>query len=463
MNNPLVAAPAALGQIALNVYDLRVRDWYARVFGFVYAGATDLFFGPTATRVQGIPRVAERCKWLIDGKADFQLEFFKFSSPRSKPRRPDARLSDVGYQMMGIHVRDFDAVLARLVREGTAPLCKPIGAAGDRRVCVRDPEGNLLEIFERDPLEGRAPDPVRPEIAATVRVITVAVPHLDRFKTMLVEVFDLEEMLGLPLHSPEHETLWGLEGAVRRSALLRAKGAIIEIVQYESPTPRPWPDGYRICDQGFMNIAFVFDSVAEFDRYFTRAIAAGCRANGAPLDAGVFKVMYVNDPEGFSIELLYPRPWAYRLTGFVPSIPYIQEEVRIEAPVARVWKVVREHERMKKWTGLRAELLRPGNADRNGVGALRRLGKLGALGSGVEEEVVEFVPNERYVYRLLRGAPIRNHRGTVMLIPEGPTTTRVRWAVEFEGVVPGTGAAIAAVLRRVFRASLVRLKRLVES
>jgi len=173
----------------------------------------------------------------------------------------------------------------------------------------------------------------------------------------------------------------------------------------------------------------------------------------------VFKVMYVNDPEGFSIELLYPRPWAYRLTGFVPSIPYIQEEVRIDAPAERVWNVVREHERMKEWTGLRAELLRPGIDDRNGVGAVR---KLGIAGSGAEEEVVEFVPGERYVYRLLRGAPIRNHRGAVMLIPEG-SATRVRWAVRFEAAVPGTGGALAAVLGRVFRASLLRLKKLVES
>ena len=57
--------------------------------------------------------------------------------------------------------------------------------------------------------------------------------------------------------------------------------------------------------------------------------------------------MYVNDPEGFSIELLYPRPWAYRLTGFVPSSPYIQEEVTIDASPERIWAVVREHERMQ--------------------------------------------------------------------------------------------------------------------
>jgi catechol 2,3-dioxygenase-like lactoylglutathione lyase family enzyme/uncharacterized protein YndB with AHSA1/START domain len=458
MQNAPAPKPATLGQIALNVYDLRVRDWYARIFGFVYAGATDLFFGPTATRVQGIPRVAERCKWLIDGKADFQLEFFKFLSPRSKPRRPDARPSDIGYQMMGIYVRDFDAVVERLVNEGRR-LGGPLGSVGDRRACVRDPEGNLVEIFERDPLAGLAPAVARPEVPSTVRSITVSVPHLDRMKKMLVEVFDLEEVQGSPLHTPAHEALWGLEGATRRRALLRATGALIELVQYESPSPRPWPEGYRICDQGFMNIAFVFDSVAGFDRYFARAIAAGCRANGKPLDAGVFKVMYVNDPEGFSIELLYPRPWAYRLTGFVPSIPYIQEEVMIQASTERVWEVVREHERMKAWTGLDAELLRPGIRDRNGVGAVRRLGM---RGTGAEEEVVEFVPNERYVYRLMRGAPIRNHRGTVMLIPEG-SATRVRWAVQFEGAVPGTGGALAAVLSRVFRASLHRLKKLVEA
>lgn len=459
MHNPLAPRPATLGQIALNVYDLRVRDWYARVFGFVYAGATDMFFGPTATRVQGIPRVAERCKWLVDGKSDFQLEFFKFLTPRSKPRRPDARLSDVGYQMMGIWVRDFDAVLERLASEGQRPLGEPVGLPGKRCACVRDPEGNLVEIFERDPLAGFAAPLARPEVPSTVRTVTISVPHLDRMKKMLVEVFDLEEVQGAPLHSPEHERLWGLAGAVRKSTLLRANGALVELVQYESPAPRPWPDGYRICDQGFMNIAFVFGSVAEFDRYFTRAIAAGCRANGKPLDAGVFKVMYVNDPEGFSIELLYPRPWAYRLTGFVPSIPYIDEEVTIAAPAERVWAVVREHERMNEWTGMTAELLRPGLHERNGVGAVR---KLGVLGTGAEEEVVEFIPNERYAYRLLSGAPIRNHRGTVMLIPEG-SATRVRWAVQFEGAVPGSGRALAAVLSRVFRASLVRLKNLVES
>jgi catechol 2,3-dioxygenase-like lactoylglutathione lyase family enzyme/uncharacterized protein YndB with AHSA1/START domain len=459
MQSAPATRPATLGQIALNVYDLRVRDWYARMFGFLYAGSTELFFGPTATRVQGIPRVVERCKWLVDGKADFQLEFFKFRSPRSKPRRPDARLSDVGYQMMGIHVQDFDAVLERLASLGQRPLSEPLGPTGDRRACVRDPEGNLVEILERDPLAGLAPPLERPEVASTVRTVTVSVPHLERFKKILVDVFDLEEITEPPLHSPQHEEMWGLAGATRTSALLRATGVLVELVQYEQPDPRPWPGGYRICDQGFMNIAFVFGSVAEFDRYFERAIAAGCRPNGTPLDAGVFKVMYVNDPEGFSIELLYPRPWAYRLTGFVPSSPYIQEEVTIDASPERIWAVVREHERMQEWAGLRCQLLRPGIHDRNGVGAVR---KLGLLGAGAEEEVIEYVPNERYVYRLLRGAPIRNHRGTVMLLPEG-ASTRVRWAVQFDGAVPGMGRPLAAVLSRIFRASLVRLKKLVES
>jgi catechol 2,3-dioxygenase-like lactoylglutathione lyase family enzyme/uncharacterized protein YndB with AHSA1/START domain len=452
-----MTTPATFGQVAINVYDLRVRDWYARVFGFVYAGATDLFFGPTATRVQGIPRVVERCKWLIDGKARFQLEFFKFLSPRSKPRRADARLSDIGYAMMGIHVRDFDAALSRIVAEGTSPPTVTIGSPGDRRACVRDPEGNLLELFERDPLDDDADELRRPEIPSTVRVLTISVAHLDDFARTLCEVFDLEEVRGCPLHHPEHEALWELPGASRRSIVLRARGALIELVQYNDP--RPWPDGYRICDQGFMNMAFVCDSVTEFDRRFARAVAAGLRPNGKPLDAGVFKVMYVNDPRGFSIELLYPRPWAYRLTGFVPSIPYIEEEVRIAAPPSRVWEIVSEQERMSEWTNFEVTLVRPGRDERNGVGALRRLK---TLGTSVEEEIVEYVPERLYSYHLLRGAPIRNHRGTVMLISDG-NATRVRWAVRFEPLVPGMGALLAAVLRRAFRAALAKLASEVEA
>jgi catechol 2,3-dioxygenase-like lactoylglutathione lyase family enzyme/uncharacterized protein YndB with AHSA1/START domain len=453
-----MSSPATFGQVALNLYDYGVRDWYVRVFGFVYAGATDLFFGPTATRVQGIPRVAERCKWLIDGRDCFQLEFFKFLSPRSKPRRFDARLSDIGYGMMGIHVRDFDAVFARLASEGTPTLTEPMGVVGERRVCVRDPEGNLLEIFERDPLGEPTPRLVRPEIPSNVRTITISVPHLEEFKQLLMHVFELEDVGPIPLHRPEHEKLWGLDGAVRKSALLRASGGLIELVQYETPPPRPWPDGYRICDQGYMNMAFVVHSAAEFDRVFARAVAAGFRPNGKPIDGGVFKVMYVNDPHGFSIELLYLRRWAYRLTGFLPSIPYIQEEVVINARVEKIWEAVTDHARMSEWSGFPSALVSPGKTDRNGVGALR---KVGVLGSTVEEEVVEFVPNRRFVYRLLRGAPLRNHRGTVMLIPEGPAV-RVRWAVQFESVVPGSGHVIAMVLGRLFQGGLVRLKGMLE-
>jgi uncharacterized protein YndB with AHSA1/START domain/catechol 2,3-dioxygenase-like lactoylglutathione lyase family enzyme len=307
-------------------------------------------------------------------------------------------------------------------------------------------------------LGDHAPRLARPEIPSNVRTITVSVPHLEECKQLLIQVFELEDVGPIPLHRPEHEKLWGLEGAVRKSALLRADGALVELVRYETPAPRPWPDDYRICDQGFMNIAFVLHSVAEFDRVFARAVAAGFRPNGKPLDAGVFKVMYVNDPRGFSIELLYPRPWAYRLTGFVPSIPYIQEEVRMNAPAERIWEAVTDHERMSEWSEFPSELVTPGKTDRNGVGALR---KVGVLGSTVEEEVIEFVPNHRLVYRLLRGAPLRNHHGTVMLIPDG-SATLVRWAVQFEPVVPGSGHAIAMILGRLFRGALLRLKAKVE-
>lgn len=101
--------------------------------------------------------------------------------------------------------------------------------------------------------------------------------------------------------------------------MLRAGGVLVELVEYIDPQGRPRPSGYRISDQGIMNVAFGFSSADAFDRFFARAVDGGCRPNGRPLDAGVFRVMYVNTPTGESVELLYPRRWAYGLTGFRPS------------------------------------------------------------------------------------------------------------------------------------------------
>lgn len=290
--------------------------WYVRGLGLLPAGRT-IFFGPLAERVQAIPRPFLHARWALDGQGLFQIEVFEYRSPRSRPRRADWTVADWGYSIVGVHVRDLDAMLERLGALGTTPREPVIGRPGDRRACVPDPDGNLVELYERDPLAGVAPALERPGLEATVRALTVSVPDLDAFCVRAERGLGLVRE-DLALHSPEHERLWGMAGARRRSAVLRGGGVAIEAVQYEEPSGRPWPEGHRLCDLGYMNFAIGFRDTAAFDRRLSRAREAGWTPHGRLLEAGVFKVVYLDDPDGFDVEVLRPRRWADRLTGFAP-------------------------------------------------------------------------------------------------------------------------------------------------
>ena len=107
-----------LCQIALSVTDLRrAHAWY-ELLGFSPAGGTNLFAGPLATRVQGVPRAASTCWWLVDRQDQLQIELFEFRSPPVRPLPADWRPNDIGYSMLGVHVDDLDAALDRLAEDG---------------------------------------------------------------------------------------------------------------------------------------------------------------------------------------------------------------------------------------------------------------------------------------------------------------------------------------------------------
>jgi catechol 2,3-dioxygenase-like lactoylglutathione lyase family enzyme len=313
-------ASLAIGQVAfVHLGACRLWQWYRDGLGLLPAGAT-LFGGPPAARVNGLPSPLFPAHWLMDGREWFQLEFFRFLHPRSRPRRSDESPADLGYRRVGFHVRDFDAALARLEALGSAPSGPVLGAPGDRRACVRDPDGNLVELMETDPLPAEAPAKTHPEVPATLRSVTISVAQLDEAAKVWTECVGLTRADGDPLHGPEHEVLWGLEGAESRSLVVDGHGVLVELVEYARPRGRPLPDGHRLCDQGIMNVAFVARDRATFDRTFARWVERGLRpTRPTPLDAGIFRVMYFDLPSGQNVELLYPRRWAWKLTGFAPA------------------------------------------------------------------------------------------------------------------------------------------------
>jgi short-subunit dehydrogenase/catechol 2,3-dioxygenase-like lactoylglutathione lyase family enzyme len=307
-----------LSQVALSVADVRrSQAWYREVLGLAPAGGTNLFAGPLSSMVQGIPRAASTCWWLIDRQDHFQLELFEFRSPPTRAFASRRRPCDVGYSLIAFHVEDLGACLARAAARGATALSDPIGDPGSRRCCVRDPDGVIVELMEDDPRADERRDRPRAELRAVTRAVRLSVDDLERSRRLLVESLGLREATA-GLHDPEHEALWGLDGAERDSLSLWAGDFMLELVEYAEPRGKPWPPGYRISDRGLLNVAFGFRDRREFEAAYGRFREAGCEPNGPPVRLGSWSVVYVNDEAGFSYELLHVEPWFEAMLGFRP-------------------------------------------------------------------------------------------------------------------------------------------------
>lgn len=103
---------------------------------------------------------------------------------------------------------------------------------------------------------------------------------------------------------------------------------------------------------------------------------------------------------------------------------------------------------MASWTPLRrAELEREGEPAPNGVGAIRRLV---AVGPPIREEVTEYEPPNRMVYRMLSGAPVSNYFGRTSLT-ERDGQTDLYWTIDFDSKLPGAGLVVRQVIGDLIR------------
>ena len=134
----------------------------------------------------------------------------------------------------------------------------------------------------------------------------------------------------------------------------------------------------------------------------------------------------------------------------------VEVERIIDAPCEKVFAAYTDHAGWSTWAGAgKVSLAKEGQPDRNGVGAVRAF----ESAMGLQEEIIEFEPPRRMVYRVVRGGfPIKSHRGEVRFEPH-PRGTRLVWSVEFGSKVPFSEGAIALMLRMVFRKFLDRFER----
>jgi catechol 2,3-dioxygenase-like lactoylglutathione lyase family enzyme len=318
-----------LWHVALSVGDIReTHHWYQETLGLMFARATSALSGPLFSWILGIRGAASTCWWLNDRQDLFQLELFEFRRPLARAPVPDGRPCHVGYTGLTFHVEDLDGALERAERCGSGPLTPPLGQPGTRRVCVRDPDGVLVELMEEDPRDRVKRARPRPHVPAVARCVTLSVADLEGSRRVFRDGLGLREATEIELHRPEHEALWGLAGAVRDSALFWADDFLIEIVSYRQPLPVPREQGYRISDRGVFHICLGSLGRSEFRSVLEQCRAVGCRGNSPAISFGASAGVYVVDGQGFTIELLRRHPWLRQSTDETSRTPPQQTSKR---------------------------------------------------------------------------------------------------------------------------------------
>src|SRR3984885_8150114 len=117
------------------------------------------------------------------------------------------------------------------------------------------------------------------------------------------------------------------------------------------------------------------------------------------------------------------------------------------APIDKVFDALTNHRGIADYVPLlrRSPLDREGNPAPNGVGAVRRRE---ALGPPIVEEIVSYQGPSGYAYKLISGAPVRDHVGTVSLREAG-TGTEATWHLRSTPKISGLGLLLGPVLKKV--------------
>ena len=139
---------------------------------------------------------------------------------------------------------------------------------------------------------------------------------------------------------------------------------------------------------------------------------------------------------------------------FPPPVQQIMIRHESSLPVERVYAYLAEHEHLGPLFGAKITRVRDGETTRNGVGSVRKL-KIGPL-PDFDETVVEAVENERIVYRITRGSPLKDHEGVMAFAPTA-TGSRLDYTITFGSKLPLLDRVVKVGLERNIRNGLKTL------
>jgi uncharacterized protein YndB with AHSA1/START domain len=137
---------------------------------------------------------------------------------------------------------------------------------------------------------------------------------------------------------------------------------------------------------------------------------------------------------------------------------HVHVEHDFAKPPERIFAYLAEHENLAQVFGAKVTRLRDGeDGQRNGVGSVRQL-QIGPL-PPFEETVTEFVPDQRIVYRITNGSPLRDHLGVMEFAPSPSGGTRFVYDIRLGAPIPGLALLVRAALTRSITRSLGKVDR----
>lgn len=118
-----------------------------------------------------------------------------------------------------------------------------------------------------------------------------------------------------------------------------------------------------------------------------------------------------------------------------------------------LWLAYTDHARWSEWTSIpKSTLIKEGNEEKNGLGAVRKLGPGGPFDA--HEEILVFQANELMEYTVNKGPlPFINHRGVVKFSDEN-NGTRITWHCTYETRLSFIGKIMEKITQYVFDSSL---------
>ena len=250
------------------------KHLYETVLGFAGAGERLTYSEHNGHVMRLGPRGGATILYMVGRQELMQLEFWTHTTPPQRPLPADWRPNDIGFCRLGVSVPDFPGTLARLSALGLRTLTPAVLVNGLRRACFRDPTvGIPIEIMEEG--DGLAGERDRyHDLDPAVVYVAVSVCNLEEARAYFEDVVGLASVQG-ELHTHQHEALWGLAGARRRTRLLRGGTTFLELVQYEYPAGRPRPLDDGLDRQGFKTVAVGFRDPCDTGMVFRSVKAAG--------------------------------------------------------------------------------------------------------------------------------------------------------------------------------------------